>query len=217
VARRCPARHPDWIRVNRIDVLLAEVQQLLQQRRAGRKWYRRWAPRAAVAMALREQAGSLSVLMIERASRVGDPWSGHMAFPGGMMERTDRDSLATARRETAEEVGLELAGRGQLLGRLSEISARAHRGRWPMVITPYVFALNSIPRLKLNHEVADTLWVPLSFFIETENRQSMRWRYRGVEQVLPCYLYRERRIWGLSLMMLDELLALLQAEPGHGG
>src|SRR5690625_6620746 len=48
----------------------AEVQQLLQQRRAGRKWYRRWAPRAAVAMALREQAGSLSVLMIERASRV---------------------------------------------------------------------------------------------------------------------------------------------------
>src|SRR5690625_6874508 len=100
----------------------AEVQQLLQQRRAGRKWYRRWAPRAAVAMALREQAGSLSVLMIERASRVGDPWSGHMAFPGGMMERTDRDSLTTARRETAEERSeehtSELQSRGHLVCRL---------------------------------------------------------------------------------------------------
>lgn len=193
---------------------LALVQQQLRKRRFRRKWYRYWARQAAVAITLREEQGRLQVLMIERASRVGDPWSGHMAFPGGMAEAADRHSLATALRETQEEISLDLAQDAHLLGRLSDRSARSHRGRWPMVIAPYVFSVSHLPTLKVNHEVADTVWVPLDFLAERSNRQRMRWRYRGVERDLPCYFYRERRIWGLSLMMLDELMALLQDAPG---
>lgn len=195
-----------------IVVSLAEAQQQLARLAVSRKWYRRWTRRAAVAMVLREHGGQLQTLMIERAVRPGDPWSGHMAFPGGMLEASDRHSLATAQRETLEEVGLDTARDAQLLGRLSDRVSRSHRGHRPMVITPYVFALETHPALKINHEVADTLWVPLRFLAEPNNRQRMQWRYRGAELELPCYLYRERRIWGLSLMMLDELVAALQSE-----
>src|SRR6478752_6570976 len=58
-----------------------------------------------------------AVLLIRRAERAGDPWSGHMALPGGRREPEDADLVETARRETFEEVGLQLA-RSDLLGGL---------------------------------------------------------------------------------------------------
>lgn len=194
---------------------LIEAQQRIERFRAQRKWYRRWARRAAVAMVLRERDGQLQTLMIERAIRAGDPWSGHMAFPGGMLERWDAHSLAAARRETLEEVGLDTSRDTRVLGRLSDRVSRSHRGRLPMIITPYVFALENRPALKINYEVADTLWVPLDFLAERENRQRMQWRHRGLDLDLPCYFYCDRRIWGLSLMMLDELMAVLQQRSGR--
>ncbi len=161
---------------------------------------------------LQETGRGLSVLMIERAHREGDPWSGHMAFPGGMQEPGDRHSLAVARREALEEVGHDPLRGGDIVGRLSDRVSRSHRGRLPMVVTPFVFSVADSPRLKPNHEVADTLWVPLSFLADPDNRQRMQWRHRGLSLELPCYFYEERRIWGLSLMMLDELLALLREQ-----
>lgn len=190
-------------------MLLREVERYLRQFHPQRKWYRRWVRRSAVAVVLRERQGRLQALMIERARRVGDPWSGHMAFPGGMQDPGDRHSLAAAQRETLEEVGLDTVHHARLLGRLSDLVSRPHRGRRPMVITPYVFALDQTPSLKLNHEVADTLWVPLDFLADPDNRQRMSWQYRGMHLDLPCYFYQQRRIWGLSLMMLDELLRVL--------
>ncbi len=48
------------------------------------------------------------LLFIRRAEKSGDPWSGHMAFPGGHMESSDASLLAAAIRETQEEIGLDL-------------------------------------------------------------------------------------------------------------
>ncbi len=66
--------------------------------------------RAAVAIVLTDNAGSLDLLLIERARRASDPWSGQMAFPGGRVDVADSTPRAAAERETLEEVGLSLAG-----------------------------------------------------------------------------------------------------------
>ena len=148
--------------------------------------------------------------MIKRADREGDPWSGHMAFPGGRAETADSNNLHTARRETWEEIGLDTDIHTEYLGRLSDILSRPHSGRKPMVITPYVFTINQVPDLNINHEVAEVIWVPLAFLADKDNRQRMQWQAKKITMNLTCYFYQQRRIWGLSLVMLDELVGLVR-------
>ncbi len=83
--------------------------------------------RAAVAVVLREIDGRPEVLLIERATKEGDPWSGHMAFPGGRVEDVDGSIQIAAERETFEEVGVSLEG-AELIGRLDDLQGR-HAGR----------------------------------------------------------------------------------------
>lgn len=186
------------------------AQAKLQHLRPHRKWWLLLARRSAVAIPLRVGADGLEVLMIERAHRPGDRWSGHMAFPGGMLHKLDASSLDGALRETREEIGVDLARQGQLLARLSDISSIAHIGqRRPLVITPYVFAVTGPLAPQLNHEVAEVVWVPLSFLRELNNRGEMELTRQQRLLRLPYYTFQGKRIWGLSLRMLDELLAAL--------
>lgn len=177
--------------------------------RPRRRWWRRWVKRSAVALILRQSHGEIEVLMIQRAEREGDPWSGHMAFPGGRMDADDRTGLRTAMRETEEEIGIDIERAGNVVGRLSDLVSRPHSGRRPMVVSPYVFSLHIPVSIEANHEVADTIWVPLAFLADHTNRQSMEVQRGRLNFVLPCYHYRDKRIWGMSLRMLDELLELV--------
>ena len=77
--------------------------------------------KAAVAVVLREGPRSAEVLLIERAHHPDDPWSGHMAFPGGRMEAGDDSTRTTAARETLEEVGVSLHG-AEYLGHVDELT-----------------------------------------------------------------------------------------------
>lgn len=160
-------------------------------------------------MIFREQRGETEILMIKRAEHEADPWSGHMAFPGGRMEPEDRHGLDVARRETLEEIGLDLGAAEPCIGRLSEIMTHLQFRRRPMVVTPYLFRLEREVDFTPNYEVAEVIWIPLKFLCDRSNRETMHWQRGRVPVPLPCYYYRGRRIWGLSLMMLDELLALL--------
>jgi len=171
---------------------------------------RRLMKRSAVAMILQVRQGELHILMIKRAEREGDPWSGHMAFPGGRMDKTDAHGYAVAVRETEEEVGLALGLQDQCLGRLTDLRTRPHRGTFGMAVSPFVFRLEREVRFTPNHEVAEVVWVPLEFLLDTDNREQMEWKYKGVGIPMPCYMYEGRCIWGLSLMMLDELLDLVE-------
>ena len=88
--------------------LLQLIENRLGDHKPGKARLRRLKTRSAVAMILQVRDGELQILMIKRAERVGDPWSGHMAFPGGRMDKSDANGYAVAVRETAEEVGLSL-------------------------------------------------------------------------------------------------------------
>lgn len=101
------------------------------------------------------QRGTPEVLYIKRASRSGDKWSAHVAFPGGRREEGDENGLYTAMRETWEEVGLDLAERefccvGQLDDR--EITTSLGK-RLLMVLSPYraLSGCRGLPTLTIPH------------------------------------------------------------------
>src|ERR1700688_4826856 len=81
---------------------------------------------AAVALVL-AGAAELALCVIRRAERPGDPWSGHLALPGGRADPADPHPRAVAERETAEEVGLVLDER-HWLGDLSHVLVRIGGG-----------------------------------------------------------------------------------------
>lgn len=204
MSKHNPVAEPDGCRDIRVATRLVAAHQ------PRRKLMRKVLSRSAVALFLYQRAGAgVDVLMIRRADREGDPWSGHMAFPGGRKDRVDRNTLATALRETREEVGFDAERGAHLVGRLSDIATHPRMPRGPMIITPWVFRMEEMAELTPNEEVAETVWVPLGFLAQRANREKMRWAPNGVPLELPCYLFGGRRIWGLSLMMLDELLDVL--------
>lgn len=165
------------------------------------------APRAAVAMVFRELAGVPELLFIERAQREGDPWSGHMAFPGGRMDPEDEGTRAAAERETLEEVGLALDG-SECLGRLDDV--RGYRGgqSLSLIISAYLYHLERDQPLLINHEVASALWVPVPRLLDTENHVPYPHRpgnYPGIQVGDP-----DRHIvWGLTYRFLRVFFSLM--------
>ena len=126
---------------------------------------------AAVAVVLRETAGATEVLFIKRAEKAGDPWSGHMAFPGGHRDPGDASLAAAAVRETAEEVGLDISS-APLLGALQPQRPMSVRSN--MLVAPFVFEIDGDPSFTLNHEVAAAVWAPLGPMHRGENHARSR-------------------------------------------
>ena len=128
--------------------------------------------RAAVAIGLRDGPSGPEMLMIQRAVKEGDPWSGHMGFPGGRKDPGDPSDLGCAKRETWEEVGLDLDAHGELICQLSNVNTGWRADRPEMLVAPFVFVINHCPDLALNHEVDDTclLYTSLSPRDRTRSR-----------------------------------------------
>lgn len=160
--------------------------------------------RAAVAAIMREHEGRSEILFIKRAERASDPWSGHMAFPGGRREPEDETLLHTAHRETLEEVGLDLRTSARAVGRLPDLtpySAMPH----PLTVTAFLFALHEPAELTLNQEVAAAVWAPLEPVLRGDNTTQFRWKRDGVDLLLPALDVDGNIVWGLTYRMLELL------------
>jgi 8-oxo-dGTP pyrophosphatase MutT (NUDIX family) len=165
---------------------------------------------AAVAAVLRDRAGEAEVLLIRRARKASDPWSGHMAFPGGRQDPSDHDLLHTAVRETKEEVGLELLPERQLLGRLDDLPAIVRGDRVGLVIAPFVFAIDSDPVLVPRaEEVDEVVWAELSALARGALDAKYGYEFEGRTVELPSYDVGGRIVWGMTHRMLGALLAAL--------
>jgi 8-oxo-dGTP pyrophosphatase MutT (NUDIX family) len=173
---------------------------------------------AAVAAVLREGARGAEVLLIRRAQDERDPWSGHMALPGGHREHGDSDMVHTATRETLEEVNLDLAVHGQLLGRLEMVRAYSAARRLDVAIAPLVFALDEPVSPRPNPaEVQEVIWASLGELssgarMTTFSYQSDRARYQ-----MPAFDVEGRIVWGLTYRILSALLSILSPTRGEGG
>jgi len=160
--------------------------------------------RAAVAAIMREHEGRSEILFIKRAERESDPWSGHMAFPGGRRDPADATLLHTAQRETLEEVGVDLTSLARPVGRLPDLtpySAMPH----PLTVTAFLFALEKPAELTLNHEVAAAVWAPLEPVLRGDNTTQFRWKRDGVDLLLPALDVDGNIVWGLTYRMLELL------------
>lgn len=166
--------------------------------------------KAAVAAVLREGGSGADLLFIRRAEHPRDPWSGQMGLPGGRIDPGDATPFDAAVRETLEEVGLDLARDARAIGRLSEVRTHLPLGSIPHSVSPFCFAIDGNPPLRLNHEVAEALFVSLSFFDDRSNRKSMTVERNGVPLVMPCYDREGRVIWGLTLKIVDELVEVVR-------
>lgn len=170
--------------------------------------------KAAVAAVLRDGGAGAELLFIRRAEHPRDPWSGQMGLPGGRVDPGDGSPLAAVVRETREELGFDLERAARRLARLTEVRTHLREGALPRSVVPFAFALaepRDEPAFVLNHEVAEAVWVPLAFLADEANRESFDHTWRGTPLVLPCYHFGGRKIWGLTLWIVDELLAVARA------
>lgn len=181
------------------------------------------APHAAVAALLRQRSGAppgegAEIFFIRRAERAGDPWSGHIAFPGGRHEASDLHLLATAVRETREEVGIDLTA-ADLLARLPDVPAFTRSKRGTLIVAPFVFAVPEDVAVAPNVEVAETLWVPFATLARGEGKgtYAYTWEERTLE--LPCIRLGadQHVLWGMTYRMLETLLEALAAGEGGAG
>jgi 8-oxo-dGTP pyrophosphatase MutT (NUDIX family) len=164
---------------------------------------------ASVAAILRYQAAEPDVLLIRRTDKPEDPWAGHMAFPGGRHEAGDGDLVATAVRETREEVGVDLGHGARLLGRLDDVQAISHARLMDMVVVPHVFVVTQPVDLRLERsEVADALWTPLGPMLRGEVDTSRPYVHDGTRLELPGYRVGTEIVWGLTYRMLQLLFEL---------
>lgn len=163
---------------------------------------------AAVAVILHDADDGLEALFIHRAVRVGDTWSGQIAFPGGRREPRDADLLDTAIRETHEEIGVDLAS-AERLGVLDDLHPRTPVLP-PVVVRPFVFALTARPFISSSNEVQDAFWVSFRSLADPSVRGEVTVDHPGIpRRVLPAYTLGKGTIWGMSERILTPLISLV--------
>lgn len=162
---------------------------------------------AAVAAVLRLHDAGPELLFIKRADKEGDPWSGHMAFPGGRQEPGDRSLEHTAVRETQEELALDL-GRGRILGRLDDLAPR-NPVLPPLVIRPYVAVVSPDVQFVTSDEVADTFWAPIEELRGESAQAEHAIVINGARARYPAYRVHGHIVWGLTERIVRQLLPLL--------
>lgn len=170
---------------------------------------------AAVAIVVRF-APHAEILIIRRAENPADRWSGQLAFPGGRHDAGDGSLLDTARRETREEVGIDLL-ESEYAGCIEVLKPPAASGAEGLTISPFVFVLSrGERRLALDaSEVADAMWVPVEPMWRGETSTIHHFKYRGREHELPAFDVGGRHLWGLTYRMLTTFFDVIRAGGTH--
>lgn len=170
---------------------------------------------AAVAMILNESGRGLEVCFIRRAERVGDPWSGQVAFPGGRASAADVDAFAVAERETWEEIGVVLK-REHRVGALPMRNVEHNVKRSGLTLWPFVYYVGADERAaataRLPAEVASVFWVPIGHLFDHQHVTELEYPMGVTASTFPGIQFGEHVIWGLTLRVLASFAEVMQRQ-----
>ncbi len=163
---------------------------------------------AAVLIPLFVKDGEVHVLLTVRTDTV-EAHKGQISFPGGAREKDDADMLATALRETEEEVGIK-PDDVQVLGQLDQLLTVTD-----FIVTPFVGVIPHPYDYVPNHdEIKELIEVPLSFFLNDDNLRTESRDFRGRPVTVYFYQYGSHTIWGVTARILRGFLTLLNNGDG---
>lgn len=190
---------------------LNEIRGALDARQHKPAKFKATPRQASVAMILAGREKDLEVCFIRRAERVGDPWSGQVAFPGGKADSSDRDAHAVAERETHEEVGLKL----EASHRIGPLPTRQVSTR-NLVLSPFIYHIGTDEKATVfarePDEVAHVFWVPMRHLFKQSSATELEYPIGGSGMTFPGIRYEEDVIWGLTLNVLDSFAQIMQRE-----
>jgi 8-oxo-dGTP pyrophosphatase MutT (NUDIX family) len=158
---------------------------------------------AAVGFMIIENGGDLEALLIQRAERKDDPWSGQIGLPGGRSKVSDRSIKGTVEREVAEEVGINLSQVGRELGPLA-VGQPMRRSE--MRVQPWVYLLSDKPPVIIGSEVRSAFWTSINHLPTSRSTTDVYIRdgWRTVE----CFTVEGKIVWGYTYRVLNEFLQL---------
>lgn len=189
---------------------IEQIRSRIHSHTPRRKHIRKHTRQAAVSVVLRPEGGHTEALFILRAKKEGDPWSGHMAFPGGHRDEEDESLRHTAERETLEEIGIDLATAGEFIGEIDAVQANPRGRNLDMMVTPFVYELTQkTVEFSPNYEVADVLWGSLNDMYSGESHRMGEFIIAGETVAYPGYDVGEEMVWGLTYRMLDQFFEML--------
>jgi len=158
---------------------------------------------AVVTALLRDGPRGPEVLLVLRREREGDPWSGHVALPGGNAVEGETP-LETAVREAREEVGIDLPACARWLGCLP---IRAPANRPGLAVIPHVALLEAEANPSAGEEVTAVVWAPLRDLAASAFTTTRHLPHGEV--TVPAFAYGGLVVWGFTHRILTELLELL--------
>lgn len=191
------------------ESLIEQIAVELQRRAPQRAEPGSFDSEAAVSLILRPAGAGLEFLAIKRTEHERDPWSGHMALPGGRREDADASLWATAVRETCEEIGVDLEKAGRVLGQLNDVYPRTRRIP-AIAITPFIVAVDPGVEARTSSEVEFAVWVPLHVVTDEKHQGTLVLDVLP-DREFPTIEYGGHVIWGLTLRILRQLEDVLNA------
>jgi 8-oxo-dGTP pyrophosphatase MutT (NUDIX family) len=162
--------------------------------------------RLAAVLALLVGTDAPELVFTERAAMLSRH-AGEMSFPGGLEEPTDADLRATALRETAEELGIDVPSVA-VLGALPPI----HTSVSGILVTPFVAVLPALPGLAVSDaEIARVVKVPIRTLATIEEQRMLR-EEDGMTWRGWWYVNGDTTVWGATGFMVHALLELVRKE-----
>lgn len=163
---------------------------------------------AAVTVLLRDHDGMAELMVIKRADDPRDPWSGHLALPGGRADAEDANLVATAARETYEEVGIRLTVEKSFIGQLDTFAPT--NPRLPLIeITPLIALAPPEFTLQINEEVTAAFWLPVGQMKEGGLSDVYHLKLGELTIKRPAYPSPHGPIWGITERILTSFFELL--------